>query len=1674
MPLAAIQSGHVDYVLTPAQIGPKIQQLIEEARRAFAEPDAPDSTTPLTDLLRLLALRSGTDFSSYKHSTLMRRVQHQQMLLKLADLSSYLQYVRQHPQALDALFHDLLIGVTGFFRDPDVFAGLSTWLADLLQRKAENKPLRIWVPGCASGEEAYSLAIMLHQLLQTLQLTTPVLIFATDLDERALAHARSGVFSPEVLKSLPVELLESCFSPSDAGYVLNRALRSMVMFSTHDLTAHPPFHKLDLISCRNLLIYFDQDLQKSILAMFHAALNPAGLLLLGKSESVGASQSLFESVDSELKIYRRQPQIWAPFLRAPRQTRLSAQEFSQKPSQANWLDARKEVLAQVFDHPSLLLGTELEIQQIYGDVTPFLQMGQALTSNQLIEICLPEHQLELRSLIVQARHDGLPRSGAFRRLSALQDLLRIHVHPRIWPESGHLLVVFEGLELPPGFETPLSQQPDDNPQIAHLKQELSDREARMNVLLEQLDLARVQQQVLNEELQSANEEMQTINEELQSSNQELNVNNEELATANEELQASNFEIQQAFKNLHTLHVELEHKENLLQISSAHLSTLLESTAQSFVLLDKDYHVLSFNQQAVSLHSELYGQALAEGMVLYDSLSDAVLPVLLPLLKQAAQSGQALQHELMIEHDGRQVWLRYELIPVLDAHQELISLALSCLDISVQKTASLAIERSNLLIDAIFNATGAGLCLIDEAGYFVKANPGCTEIFGYSQQEILSRHITDMVSPESHEAVMQSHLAFNQKGYQAPREWRLMRKDGRFIDVSITGHLFMHPDGSRYRVSTLQDITAHKKDRLLLSDTLQMTGIGGWEWDLSSGELSWTPEVYGIYGQDPAKPIDLDKALAAYLPASRIKLEQALERARTLGEPYDLELELQRSNGERVWVRTTCRASGHAGQILRLHGTFQDISQHHLAEANLHKLSLVAQQLPNMVAITNADFQIEFVNQAYLQATGYDFESLRGQSPLLLHGEATDVITQTRIVKSLVHKQQVREEILFYNRQGQPFWCELLITPVAASQDQPACYIVLQTNISQRKRREELLLFQSNILAHVNDSIVVSDLEGKISYWNKGAERTYGYRMQEMLGKPISVLDPDFDTQQFLDLYQRGENPTRHNLETLRRHQNGSQIWISYRLDVIYSAERMPLGIVRVSRDVTEKRQIESALRDSEKTFRALSEKSADGIMVVSVDGFASYISASTERLLGYPADLLKATPVLNLVHPDDKTLVAVLLHDLADHPGKSAIIECRLRHAHERWIWFESTSTNMLHDPYLKGIVCNFRDITQRKASEHSLQQHEQLYRSIAENFPRGMVMVLDQQLHCIFVDGQENNPLVRRPQGQIYLDGFPMPAGKLLQQHLSQALLGHQQGFELNLEDDWYTFSIVPLSEKSNEATQDKPLRVSRLLVVVQNITEDKQGLEDKNRLIQELTSKNEDLNQFTYIISHNLRAPIANLKGLLHLMDLEHLIPTTGLDIFGNFSLTVNKLDDTILDLNRILNIRRHRDEISQDIDLDAELARALENLAVMAPDILSWVQTELGIGHFVSVKSYIQSILYNLISNAIKYRHPQRQPWIQVSSGRSNESLWIAVQDNGLGLDLASVQSKLFRLYMRFHPHIDGKGMGLYLIKTQAEALGGGVEVSSELGLGTRFLVYFKESTQTDQSEAPLRPL
>ncbi|MCU0450702.1 MAG: PAS domain S-box protein [Bernardetiaceae bacterium] len=1048
MPISAIETGQVDAVLPPDRMGEELAALLSDPDAVRPMERLPEiKTDSLQQIFKLLSSKTGTDFSQYKPTTILRRLEKRLDALHLSDVDNYLSYIGEHPDEVETLFKMILIGVTSFFRDTEAFLELEKSLAKIIATKNPGEGIRIWAPGCASGEEAYSIAILLSKLLGNRLGEYHVQIFATDIDDRAISFARRGIYPEQTLIHLPAEITETYFAREGSDYKLSKRLRGLVMFSKHDVTNNPPFVKLDLISCRNLLIYFSTALQKHVIPLFHYALNPNGYLFLGKSENIGQFSDLFSNVDSRNKIFQRKQVSGLHTIRfSPFTTRLRTGLGEAAPREVpefSVTEMVKETLFSTFEHPYVVINTNMDVVQINGDVRVYLGLQQGNMNANIVKMAQPELQLDLRTTISRAIKDHLPATSAVRRFSFFGKdfFVRLVVKPLL--QSRHhedlYLVIFEQKEIDsPGASAPDKVQFTENERIIELEQELAATKEQLQAFIE--------------ELETSNEELQSLNEELQSANEELQSGNEELETTNEELQSTNEEMQIAYAELRTSNDALERQELRLRESDKHTRALLNNTLQSSMLIDRHYKILAFNRVAADKVRALTGRELQEGRPVIDYLVPGELEDFQRDFQMALQGRAVGGERTQTPAQGQQqYWFRYYYSPVPNDDGPVEVISYSLLDISEEQRAKQRHNESEQLLRAIFNHTEIGIHVVDENGQFMSVNPGYSKMLGYSPDELLGKHFTVTIPPELQ---AESLERFNRAlaGQTVVGETRMARKNGLLIEVFKTKTLLRQADGRRLVLSIVRDITETRKYRNLLQAAQAAVRVGGWEYDLITHEMYWTDEVYQLYGQPRSFTPDLAALAAPYEVEARAFLLHALQKATEQAEPFDVELKFTAPEGGFRWARLTCKPVSVYGRAVKLFGTLQDVTAQKEQDLFHQKIASVAMQTANAVVITNAAGYTEWVNPSFEKMTGYAAAEVLGKKPgQLLQGPDTDPATVARIAAKLAQGESFYEEILNYRKDGRPYRLGMEITPVRNPVDgQISHFISVQSDVTQRQ------------------------------------------------------------------------------------------------------------------------------------------------------------------------------------------------------------------------------------------------------------------------------------------------------------------------------------------------------------------------------------------------------------------------------------------------------------------------------------------------------------------------------------------------------------------------------------------------------------------------------------------------
>jgi two-component system, chemotaxis family, CheB/CheR fusion protein len=603
MPAAAIATGLTDLVLAPEELASALVQIGENKLLEapphdghHAEAEHPDRRPQLFDrILALLRTGTGVDFRQYKRPTIERRVARRMVLLRLARLDEYVHRLETDPGEVPALFQDILILVTRFFRDPEAFELLRTRaLPAILQAHRSDEPIRAWVAGCSTGEEAYSVAILLLEFLAEKDLSVPVQIFATDVSEQAIERARNGFYPAAIVADVSPPRLRRYFAKADGGYRIAKSVRDVCVFARHDITRDPPFSRMDLIVCRNVMIYLNAAIQQKVMTLFHYTLKPTGFLLLGSAETVGQHSDLFRAEDKRVRLYAKKVQALASLvlpseyplpLAGPRRAATVSLRGDARAAQSE----ADRILQERYAPPGVVVDDDLQIVQFRGHTGLFLEHAPGDPTMNVLKMARDGVLYGLRTALHSARRGRAPvrREGMRVRRNGSWQECAIEVLPLVSAERQHFLVLFH--------ETgaPLAQpprKPGTSGKASGRRRYEHELELQIASLQRELTASRDYLQPIIQELETANEELQSANEEILSANEELQSTNEELDTAKEELQSTNEE-------LNTVNDELRARNEELSRANSDLENLLASVQIAIVIVARDLRIRRFTPMA---------------------------------------------------------------------------------------------------------------------------------------------------------------------------------------------------------------------------------------------------------------------------------------------------------------------------------------------------------------------------------------------------------------------------------------------------------------------------------------------------------------------------------------------------------------------------------------------------------------------------------------------------------------------------------------------------------------------------------------------------------------------------------------------------------------------------------------------------------------------------------------------------------------------------------------------------------------------------------------------------------------------------------------------------------------------------------------------------------------------
>jgi two-component system CheB/CheR fusion protein len=816
MPRSAIATGLVDYELPPAEMP---AQLIAYAAHTFGKLPrvttlpAPKVENALKKIFILLRAQTGHDFSQYKPSTIHRRIERRMAVHQIEAMDGYVQYLQQTSAEIEALFRDLLIGVTNFFRDPEAFQVLEDQvIPKLFAGKPAGSVIRVWTAGCFTGEEAYSIAILLVERIEVLKQSYTVQIFATDIDSQAIATARAGLYPASIAADISPERLARFFTAEAGGnaYRIHKSIRDLLVFSEQDVIKDPPFSKLDLITCRNLLIYMGAELQRKLIPLFHYALKPDGWLFLGTSEGIGEFDMLFSVLDRKAKLYRRTEDLhglqraalgrFMPSMTAIEAALSRGTAKPAGPGQQSLRELTEHALLSQVIAAGALVNAHGDILYLHGRTGMFLELAPGEAGiNNILKMAREGLRRELTTTLHKAAGTkdtvvcpGLrvKTNGHFTTVNLT--IRPVTTGPGATPEVPLYLVILEEatnaapradtvemLEAASRDDVPGAPTPEVEARITALKAELRAKQEYLQSTIEELESS-------TEELKSSSEEMQSVNEELQSTNEELETSKEELQSVNEELATVNTELQ-------TKVVDLSRANN-------DMNNLLAGTGIGTVFVDHQLRILRFTPAASAIINLIPTDV---GRPVAHLVSNLVGHTSLVADVQAVLDTLASKEVPVQTLDGKSYTMR--IMPYRTQDNVIEGAVITFVDITeMVKTRDALLKANELLrLAVVVRDAHDAITVKDIEGRILAWNPGAVRMYGWSEAEELKMNVRDRIPPTQREQEIEKMKQLSRAEILEPYRTQRLTKSGKIVEISMIATALLNEAGQMYAIATTE-------------------------------------------------------------------------------------------------------------------------------------------------------------------------------------------------------------------------------------------------------------------------------------------------------------------------------------------------------------------------------------------------------------------------------------------------------------------------------------------------------------------------------------------------------------------------------------------------------------------------------------------------------------------------------------------------------------------------------------------------------------------------------------------------------------------------------------------------------------------------------------------------------
>ncbi len=1667
MPHSAIESGMVDFILEPEKIPAKLVEIVSAINQQPETVPVEEEET-FKKILSLLRIRKEMDFSYYKQTTIRRRILRRMVLNKLDNPPSYLQFLLANPEEQDLLYQDMLIPVTSFFRDKKIFDNLcESVFPSIIKHKSAEGHIRIWVAGCSTGQEAYSMAICFKEYLGHKK--EKVQIFATDLSEPAILKARTGVYSKAEVESVSPGRLKEYFTYTNGYYRVKKELRDICVFAVHNFLKDPPFGKIDFVSCRNVLIYMDSYLQKKAIATFHYALNPKGLLLLGKSENTTGVTDLFHAKGKHDKIFSKKDV--ASKMMQPRQQRSTDQVQQIKTTKSNPVvadDFQKtadDIILNQYSPAGVVINDAMDIVHFRGNTNDYLQQNPGKPTHNLLKLAKPGLAFELRSLIQKVKQEKqvVKKENVVFGRNNQEQVITIRIVPLPNTVEPYYLVLFEQQVAAPKKLTGKSHRTKDD-----------ERSARIEQLEHEINQLREDMRLITDEQEASNEELQTGNEELMSSNEELQSLNEELETSKEELQST-------IEELTVVNQEMVNLNDQLTQEKEYAEAIITTVPQPVLVLDGNLKVLLANERfyvKFNLHQEeIVGKTVYEmggGDWNIDGLKE-LLGNILP------DKQNYLGYKL--EHHFRSVGFRSMLINareiVRSAHEKLILLAIE--DITEYQEAAKKIEESEEELRSVIAAAPIAITIF-KGRNLVLQNPNQTfkDILGKGDDiegKPLAEVMPELLTENQPFLQILDDVFTSGKMFQTfDTPVKVIRKDGRMTNdyYDFTYTPLFDKKGEVYAILEIcKDVT----ERVMFNKKIEQSEKYFREVTDTVPAIIWItqPDGYCSYLNKPWYDYTGQSQqegegfgwLNATHPDDKEAAGEAFIQANKNQQPFIHPYRIRNKQGEYRWALDSGSPKFSAEGVYEgMIGTVVDIHEEKVAELAVkqseEKFQGAVAAVEGIVWTNNASGQMEGEQPAWAALTGQSLEEYKGYGwAAAVHPDdaGATIDAWNNAVKN-------QETFVFEHRvkvkDGSWRQFSVRAIPLINQDGTIREWVGVHTDVTQKRKAENALIESEKRFRLLADQspmhifIIEADPKASVTYWNKNWLEYTGQTFDEAVGRAWDGIVHPEDVASVMEIYAPAfEGGQSYTIPAIRlKRFDGEYRWHAFKANPRYNATGEFNGYVGVGFDIHDQKLVEAALIESEHRFSNMIYSSPSLITILKGEELVIEIAnAAIIEIWGKGPDVV-GKPYFSVLPELSEQGMGELLRGVyrTGEPVYANEMPLYLIRNGKKEMKYYDFILQAQRNVYnkIEGVAIIATNVTPQAEFNKKIKQSEQNFRQLSDLMPN---KVSKSDIHGnVFYYNQSWVDYTGLSQEELKEAGWQTTMHPEELDHISrrwQRSLETGEDFETELrlknkdgDYKWHLSRAVGVRDEEGNI-----IKWVGTTTEIQKIKEEEQRKED-----------------FLKMVSHELKTPVTSIKGYVQLL----LTMLDEKDSVSPFPLktSLSRIDSQVVRLTRLITEMLDLSRIEAGkLELQKKLFSLNELVKETVQDVLHTSQT-----HDIEIiedmvcgiegdQDRIGQVLINLLNNAIKYSPVNYKIKVHIYPAEGDR-VAVSVTDEGIGIDKkdqAKVFERFYRVIGQSELSYSGFGIGLFIANQIIQRHDGYITVESEKEKGATFTFF-----------------